>query len=115
MILTRLGATVTAVADGQQAIDAYTTAARDPLGPPDVVLMDMQMPVVDGYEATAQLRRVGVTTPIIALTAHARDSDRATCIEAGCTDFITKPLDPAILVETIQRHVGASPSVPGSV
>jgi signal transduction histidine kinase/ActR/RegA family two-component response regulator len=113
MILTRLGATVTAVADGQQAIDAYTTAARDPLGPPDVVLMDMQMPVVDGYEATAQLRRAGVTTPIIALTAHARDSERATCIGAGCTDFITKPLDPAILVETIQRHVGASPSVPG--
>jgi CheY-like chemotaxis protein len=115
MILEKLGATVTAVADGQAAIDAYNAAAAattSTLMPPfDVVLMDMQMPGVDGYQATAQLRSGGSTAPIIALTAHARDSDRAACLAIGCTDFLTKPLDPAKLVSTIQRYVSAPAAI----
>ena len=106
MILTRLGATVTAVGDGGAAIEAFGAAALAGT-PVDVVLMDMQMPGVDGYEATTRLRSSGVTAPIIALTAHARDRDRAACLAAGCTDFLTKPLDPAKLVAAIRLHLPA--------
>ncbi|HEV7301945.1 MAG TPA: cache domain-containing protein [Tepidisphaeraceae bacterium] len=108
MILQRLGATVTAVGDGAAAIDAFNAAAAS-VEPFDLVLMDMQMPGVDGYQATAQLRAAGVRTAIIALTAHARDSDRAACLAAGCSDFLTKPLDPAKLVETIHQHLRPTP------
>ena len=104
MILQRLGATVTAVGDGRAAIDAFHAAA-DADEPFDLVLMDMQMPGVDGYQATAQLRAAGVQTPIIALTAHARDSDRTACLAIGCSDFLSKPLDPAKLVGTIHKHL----------
>jgi Amt family ammonium transporter len=79
-------------------------AAADEGSPFLVVLMDVQMPVLDGYAATRQLRDQGYTAPIIALTAPALPSERQRCIEAGCDAFATKPLERLELLETIARH-----------
>ena len=83
-MLKKLGCTVTVVGDGAAAV---TQAAGH-----DVILMDCQMPVVDGFEATRQLRAAGCTIPIIALTANASDDDRKACEDVGMVGFLTKPL-----------------------
>ncbi len=89
--LRKEGADFTIVGDGAAAVDAVRHAAH--CGRPfDVVLMDIQMPVLDGYEATGQIRANGLTVPIIALTAHAMATDRQVCLESGCTDYHSKPI-----------------------
>ena len=88
LILEKAGCQVVQARNGQQAID--TVASRDRF---DAILMDMQMPVMDGYTAARKLRSLGVTSPIIALTANAMRGDEEKCFEAGCSDFMTKPVD----------------------
>jgi signal transduction histidine kinase/ActR/RegA family two-component response regulator len=92
------------VENGAQAVD-QALAALDAERPFDVILMDMQMPVMDGYEAVRRLRSEGYPGPIIALTAHAMANDRARCIEAGCDDYLSKPVDRAALLDLVGRFL----------
>jgi CheY-like chemotaxis protein len=99
-VLRRAGADVTLAENGAIACERTLAARRD--GKPfDVVVMDMQMPIVDGYQAVMRLREAGYRQPIIALTSHSMGSDRQKCLEAGCDDFATKPIDRAKLISLI--------------
>ncbi len=105
-ICAKAGAELVVVENGKQACDAAQAAAE--LGTPyDVILMDMQMPVMDGYSATRSLRSADYRGVIIALTAHAMAADRDRCLAAGCDDYVSKPIDRRQLIETIQRYAGA--------
>jgi len=101
-ILKKAGARVTLAENGQIAYDKALTA-RDRGEPFDVILMDMQMPVMDGYTATQRLRDADYSGPIIALTAHAMEGDGAKCRGAGCDDYLTKPIHREKFLATIKR------------
>jgi CheY-like chemotaxis protein len=95
LLLRRAGHDVTVVGDGNAAVQAVAEGSYD------VVLMDLQMPQMDGFEATAAIRAAerdtGRHLRIVALTAHAMKDDRDKCLEAGMDDYLTKPIDPARL------------------
>ena len=100
IILERVGLQVDLAADGQQAVEMACAQKYD------LILMDVQMPVLDGLEASRLLRMKGLTTPVIALTAHAANHDRKSCLEAGCDGFLAKPLNQGTLLATVQQYVG---------
>jgi len=100
------GATVTAADNGRLGVNE-ALAAEDNHDPFQIVLMDMQMPVMDGYKATALLRSCGYARPIIAITAHAMAHDREKCLAAGCDDYAAKPIDRGALIEMVRRWVPA--------
>jgi CheY-like chemotaxis protein len=99
--LSDLNADVVAVENGKEAIDAVTSAEREKRAF-DVILMDMQTPVVNGFQATRILRQRGYRKPIIALTAHSLEGDREKCLEAGCSDYLSKPIDWNTLVDKVK-------------
>lgn len=85
--------------NGQEAVKLFNEHQ------PDLILMDVKMPIMDGLEATRLIRQQSTSIPIIALTAFAFDQDRIRVMEAGCNDFLTKPLSPSILKETIAKYI----------
>ena len=102
-ILKKAGAEVSLANNGLVAHDLAMAARKDGI-PYDVILMDMQMPVLDGYEATGKLRNAGYEGFIIALTAHAMRGDREKCLNIGCDDYTTKPVDRTQLISLVARY-----------
>jgi CheY-like chemotaxis protein len=100
-LLTKAGAQVSAVENGLEACQEL--ANKEDGAGYDVVLMDMQMPVMDGYEATRHLRESGYLKPVIAMTAHAMTDDRQKCLDAGCDDYLQKPINRALLISTVAK------------
>lgn len=102
--LARKGFEVVLAMDGQSGVEMAKTES------PDLVLMDMSLPLLDGWEATRRLKADAETKhiPVIALTAHAMSSDRDKALEAGCDDYDTKPVDLPRLLEKIEALVGAT-------
>ncbi|MBI4783898.1 MAG: response regulator [Oscillatoriophycideae cyanobacterium NC_groundwater_1537_Pr4_S-0.65um_50_18] len=96
--LERKGFQVVIATDGQQGVEMAQAEF------PDLILMDMSLPILDGWSATRQLKQTSMTQniPIIALTAHAMSGDRQKCVEAGCDDYDTKPVEFPRLLGKIQ-------------
>jgi len=97
-ILQRVGIDVSCLSDGTHAL----TAALHPF---DVILMDLQLPDLDGLDVTRRLRRRGETIPIVALTAAALSGDRERCLQAGCTAYLSKPIDKPSLLQTLSSLI----------
>ncbi len=109
-ILTKAGNVVETADNGQEALNMALDQWRKET-PYDVILMDMQMPVMDGYQATGKLRAANYPWPIVALTANAMASDREKCLQAGCDDFATKPFQKVKLLRTISHWIEKSQSL----
>lgn len=102
LYISRTGADVVIVPNGEEAIkEAQKTSF-------DLILMDKQMPVMDGMEAVRELRHAGYKRPIVALTANATQQDRDECILAGCDDFLSKPIDKIRFMEVLQHYLPSS-------
>ena len=113
-LLHQFGLDVLEACHGQEALEVYRAVLDDPDGAPiDLVLMDVQMPVMDGLSATAALRRIehpaAASVPIVAMTAHGMREDRARSLAAGMNDHLTKPVDPDDLARTVRRWLSKSP------
>jgi signal transduction histidine kinase/CheY-like chemotaxis protein/HPt (histidine-containing phosphotransfer) domain-containing protein len=103
LYLRKTGAQVSLVENGQLAVQA---AQQEPF---DLIFMDMQMPVMDGLEAVTLLRQQGYDRPIVALTANAMNADKQRCLQAGCDDFISKPIDREQLLQVTARYLTSKP------
>jgi signal transduction histidine kinase/ActR/RegA family two-component response regulator len=102
-LLTSMGVTESDVTVAENGVAAL--AFHHPGNRYDLILMDCQMPEMDGFTATRHLRAQGVDTPIVALTANAMMGDRDRCVAAGMTDYLTKPIEPSKLAETLNRYL----------
>ncbi|CCG83202.1 Putative uncharacterized protein, partial [Taphrina deformans PYCC 5710] len=110
--LQKLGLAVHVAENGQEAIDyLISTPAKDL---PEIVLMDCQMPLLDGYEATAQIRKLVNSRirnlPIVAMTASAISGDREKCLAAGMNDYVSKPINSVLLSQTLRKYLNESPA-----
>jgi PAS domain S-box-containing protein len=105
LLLTRAGMTVHEVENGADAVAAATAESYD------LILMDMQMPIMDGWSATRALRQRGYEKPIVALTAAAMVEDAQRCYDAGCDDFLTKPIELEKLMAAIGKALGVEPEL----
>jgi signal transduction histidine kinase/CheY-like chemotaxis protein len=104
ILLEKVGLELIIVSDGGRAV---VEGVKDEY---DMILMDMQMPVMNGDEATRQLRKKGVTTPIVALTANAMEGDDKACIQAGCSDYLSKPINRDRLMEVLSKYLAVEMS-----
>jgi len=102
--LTKAAAEIELACIGREGVNAYTGTC-DWGSPNALILMDMQMPEMDGYEATRVLRTEGLTVPVIALTAHTMADDRQRCLDAGCNDYLAKPIDRHMLIAMCAQHL----------
>lgn len=100
-LLESQGFQVIKATDGATAVDIAINEN------PDLILMDMQLPVMDGYEATRRIKaeKKSAHIPVIAMTAYAMKGDRAKSIEAGCQDYITKPIDTKYVLDMIRKYL----------
>ena len=103
--LERLGLEVTTANDGKEAIEKTLKGSFD------LIFMDVRMPHLDGFKATEALHQKGITTPIIALTAHAMEGDRQLCIEAGSDDYLPKPIEHEMLLEILDKYLSVNAKV----
>jgi signal transduction histidine kinase/HPt (histidine-containing phosphotransfer) domain-containing protein len=101
LVLEQLGLEVIIAEDGAEAVDKALDQSFN------LIFMDMQMPNMNGYEATAMLRNKGIAVPIVALTAHAMNEDAEKCINAGCDDYMSKPIDRARLIHILNKYLTA--------
>lgn len=85
--------------DGKEAVDMFHNNRID------LVLMDLQLPIMDGYTATKEIKSLNPDIPVIAQTAHVMSGEREKCIEAGCDDYLAKPIRLQILMETLSRYL----------
>lgn len=99
--LRRTSAKILWAKDGQQAIDLFKENNVD------LVLMDLQLPVMDGYTATREIKKINPNIPVIAQTAHVMSGEREKCMEAGCDDYLAKPIRLQILIETLSRFLNS--------
>ena len=98
-LLEKLGLQVSIACDGAVAVKMAAETAFD------LILMDIQMPNLNGYQATQVLKKKGIKTPIIALTAHAMEGDRQKCLDAGCDDYLSKPVNKGRLSEMLGKYL----------
>lgn len=110
LTLRKAGAEVETAENGRVAL---AKATANGAGRFDGILMDMQMPEMDGYQATRLLRQGAYAGPILALTAHAMSGDRDDCLSAGCTDYLAKPIDRDRLISAVAAHAGRAGDAAG--
>ncbi len=104
LLLKKMGLDVTLADDGAEAV---CKALSQPF---DLIFMDIQMPNMNGHEATKSLRSEGITTPIIALTAQAMKGDQEQCLRSGCNDYVSKPIDRNKLLDVVRTHLSSKDS-----
>jgi signal transduction histidine kinase/ActR/RegA family two-component response regulator len=115
LYLQRAGAEVEVCSDGNVALERALTSLRAGRSY-DLILLDIQIPGIDGFDVARRLRAENYRGPIVAITAHAREGDRQRCIDAGCDDYLAKPVDRGRLIEACREWIGRAvpPALPSS-
>ncbi len=97
--LRRTSARILWAKDGKEAIDIFKENEVD------LILMDLQLPVMDGYTATKEIKKINSEVPIIAQTAHVMSGEREKCLDAGCDDYLAKPIRLQVLIDTLSKYL----------